>query len=112
MPVLKPSQIITKQVPMTSNTRSSGDLLLSREIASLATKDISKDSSVNLIQKAHEMYNQKYPQKIVSLVSKPPKIPIQDLATIDEAEQKEEQNTFAQGLPMGALLGNHVKDID
>ena len=57
VPVLKPSQIITKQTPMTSNTRSSGDLLLSREIASLASKDISKDSSVNLIQKAHEMYN-------------------------------------------------------
>lgn len=80
-------------------------MIQSRDLGSLYKVDT--DASVNLIQKAHEMYNQKYPQKVVSLVSKPPKIPAHDLPTIDEAEQKEEQNTFAQGMPLGALLNRN-----
>ena len=59
---------------------------------------------LNLIQKAHNMYNQKYPQKVISITKPQPRVNNVaeglDLPTIDEAEQKEEQNTFAQGMPL------------
>jgi hypothetical protein len=67
-------------VPLTNSlsTKNSTDLLLS------------KDSSVNLIQKAHDLYSQKYPQKVISIGSKPLKAANAandlDLPTIDEAE--------------------------
>lgn len=48
-------------------------------------------------------------------MAKPPlaaKIDELDLATIDEAEQKDEQNTFANGMPLGAMLMGKKKDQD
>lgn len=60
---------------------------------------ISHSPSTNLIQKAHGLYNLKHPQKVISAGNRPPLTnnvhPDLDLPTIDEAEQKEEQNTFA-----------------
>lgn len=119
-PVIKPSTII-KPVPMSAGAGRPSDLLhkdMAKDLSSELKKDVSKDSlnreqaGINLIQKAHDLYRN--PQKVISLVPKPAKVPAHDLdlATIDEAEQKEEQNTFANGMPLGGLLIGRVKEID
>jgi hypothetical protein len=86
--VLKPSKVM-RHVPNTSNSSA----ILSSDL------NINKEPSVNLIQKAHGLYNLKHPQKVISAGNRPPLTnnihPDLDLPTIDEAEQKEEQNTFA-----------------
>lgn len=93
VPVVKPPQPIVKQTPTPASA-----VIRINKADLLPPKEGESREPVNLIQKAHNMYNQKYPQKVI--LSKPKPIVSNvadtlDLPTIDEAEQKEEQNTFA-----------------
>jgi hypothetical protein len=109
-----------KPVPLSASAGRPSDLLhkdvaknLAQEVKQEPSKEtISREQAgVNLIQKAHDLYRP--PTKVVTIK---PAANVNgkefDLPTIDEAEQKEEQNTFANGMPLGAMLMGRVKNND
>lgn len=109
-----------KPVPLSASAGRPSDLLhkdVAKNLATEVKREPSKETisreqaGVNLIQKAHDLYRP--PTKVIALK---PAANVNgkefDLPTIDEAEQKEEQNTFANGMPLGAMLMGRAKNND